>query len=116
MDKLLKGLFAGCLLAVTVSSQAACPVAEPVTSPNFCESFRVSTECHCLENHLPRGLCANNNLFYKVMIDTVGTLHRACDVKHIVSIQECIDDWNCYRYGGTSSTGELCSGTGQACA
>lgn len=115
MERSFKGLFVGCLLSLSALSFAACPLAEPITSTGFCESFKAATECHCLFSGLRGGICTNMDQFYVKMINTLGTLQRVCALQRYTTAQECIDDWNCYRYGGLTSDGQLCSGTGHAC-
>lgn len=111
----MKRLVMICFLLLSSASFATCPLAVPTTSTEFCESFKVATECHCVLSGLPKGRCSNMDLVYKTMINTLGPLHRACAYQRYASTQECIDDWNCYRYGGQTSDGQLCSGTGHAC-
>lgn len=103
-------LFSVCCFSLQVS----CPSATPSQS-NFCGSFKVAAECHCMTSGLPKGMCANMDLLYARMISTLGSLQRACEYQHNTSVQECIDDWNCYRFGGVTSQNQLCSGTGAAC-
>ena len=97
------------------SFASSCPTANPVGSSGFCPSFKVAAECHCISSGLPKGMCTNENLLYKRMIDTFGSLRRACEFQHDTSAQECIDDWNCYLSGGVTSNSEACSGTGASC-
>ncbi len=100
----------------SLSSQAAvCPKAEPASSPNFCASFKAAAECHCRASGLRPEMCVNYNSIYQRMIVTFGSLQRACEYQHDTSTQECMNDWNCFRSGGVTSTSELCSGTGAAC-
>lgn len=115
MNGSIKGVLAGCLLAFGSASFAACPSAAPITSAEFCQSFKAATECHCVFSGLRGGICTNMNQFYIKMINTLGTLPRVCSLQRYTATQECIDDWNCYRYGGLTSDGQLCSGTGHAC-
>lgn len=116
MDRTLKGLFAGCLLSICSVSQADCPSADPA-SPGFCDAFKAASVCYCTSYAtLPKNRCSNMALVYKMMVASLGTLQRACDFQRNTSAQECIDDWNCYNYGGVTSTGQLCNGNGHACA
>lgn len=115
MNNSIKGLVIGGLFSLSVVSFAACPPAAPITSAEFCQSFKAATECHCIFSGLRGGICTNMNQFYIKMINTLGTLQRVCSLQRYTSAQECIDDWNCYRYGGLTSDGQLCSGTGHAC-
>jgi len=52
---------------------------------------------------------------YDRMINMFGSLKRACEYQRDTSVQNCMDDWNCYRFGGVNSLGGLCSSTGKAC-
>lgn len=94
---------------------SSCPQAMTVTSPGFCNSFKSAAECHCISSGLPRKMCTNYRLLYKRMIDTFGSLQRACEFQHDTTTQECIDDWNCFLSGGLTSSSGSCSGTGQSC-
>lgn len=100
----------------SIFSASTCPLAAAITSSEFCSSFKAVTECHCALSGVPKSMCSNMNLFYKMMIDVLGPLQRSCAAQHYVPTQECIDDWNCYRYGGLTTDGQLCSGTGHACS
>jgi hypothetical protein len=44
-----------------------------------------------------------------------GSIQRACEYQHDTSVQNCLDDWQCYRNGGRDSTGALCNATGSSC-
>lgn len=119
MKKLFKGLvvsslFALCSLACADAGTGSCPAAT-ITSPDFCESFKAATECHCANAGIHKRICSNMYFVYKTMVDAYGTLPRVCASQHHTSPQECIDDWNCYRYGGLTSDGQLCGGTGHKC-
>lgn len=92
-----------------------CPLASAITSPEFCESFKAAGECNCINNGLPARRCKDMNFVYRLAVDTLGNLQRVCEYQHIISTTECIDGWNCYRYGGFTSDGQLCNGTGHAC-
>lgn len=116
MVNLMRVFLCFLLLSFNTGIWASCPSAAPITSAEFCESFKVATECHCVLSGVPKGMCSNMKLFYKMMIDMLGPLQRSCASQHYAPTQECIDDWNCYRYGGLTSDGQLCSGTGHACA
>ncbi len=94
---------------------AACPGAALPSSPAFCSSFKVSAQCHCTSNGLPKSICSNMQQLYQRMLGIFGTLERACAYQRETSAQVCIDSWNCYRKGGKDSKGRLCSGTGKAC-
>lgn len=94
---------------------AACPQAIPTNTPGFCSSFKVIAQCHCTSSGIPKGMCMNMHSLYDRMIGMFGSVRRACEYQRDTSVQNCIDDWNCYRLGGVNSNNELCSGTGSAC-
>lgn len=98
-----------------VFASSSCPQAAAVTSAEFCSSFKIAAECHCISSGLPRKMCANYKLLYKRMVDAFGSLQRACDYQHDTTAQECIDDWTCFLSGGLTSNSEPCSGTGESC-
>ena len=113
---MLKKFVAALLFNITVSSAVfACPSALPSNDPNFCSSFHKAAECYCTSSGLPLRMCNNMTLLYQRMIASLGSLENACRFQIHTSTQECIDEWVCYRNGGTNSRGELCSGTGNAC-
>ena len=93
---------------------SSCPGASAIDGPGFCSSFKVAGQCHCAA-HLPQGMCKNMKSLYDRMIALYGSLPRACESQHETTTQRCIDAWNCYRLGGTTSENALCSGTGHAC-
>jgi hypothetical protein len=104
------------LICATTHAYASCPTATSLSSASFCDEFKAAAECNCQLKGIPKGRCTNMSLVYKLMIDTLGTLQRACEFQHETSTQECMDGWNCYRYGGYTSDGQLCNGTGHACS
>ncbi|MDP3561859.1 MAG: hypothetical protein Q8R83_06755 [Legionellaceae bacterium] len=117
MNKTKITLLSSVIFSLSLTVQAAsCPSATRPSAPGFCSSFKIAAECHCISSGLPRGMCMNHELLYKRMITTFGSLQKACEFQHDISAQECIDDWNCFRFGGLTSSSELCSGTGAACA
>lgn len=93
----------------------ACPAASAINGPGFCSSFKAAAQCHCTSTGLPSGLCVNMKLLYDRMNSMFGSVRRACEYQHDTSTQHCIDSWNCYRLGGTTSQNQLCSGTGLPC-
>lgn len=105
-----------CLFTLNSFAASSCPQASSVTSAEFCSSFKTAAECHCISSGLPRKMCNNYKLLYKRMMDTFGSLQRACEYQHDTSVQECIDDWNCFLSGGSTSNSGTCSGTGLPCA
>ncbi len=121
MNKKIGAFLAGTMLTLSAHAatsdklSSACPSATPVNAPGFCGSFKVAAECHCAASGLPRGMCANHRLLYERMINTFGSLQRACEFQHDTNTQECIDDWNCYLSGGVTSKSEPCNGNGEPC-
>ena len=97
------------------ASMMACPAATSSSNPGFCSSFKLAAQCHCTSSGLPTGMCMNMKLLYTRMISTFGSVQRACEFQHDTSVQNCVDDWTCYRTGGKNSQNELCSSTGNAC-
>lgn len=102
------------------SNQAlsSCAQALATNQSNFCSSFKVSAQCHCMER-LPGGLCQDISAIYNRMISMFGTQQAACIYQSRTtggtSPETCNDDWNCYRLGGHDSQGRLCSNSGKAC-
>lgn len=94
---------------------AACPQASPTNTAGFCSSFKLAAQCHCASSGLPKGMCINMKSIYDRMNSMFGSVQRACEYQKEISTQNCIDAWNCYRSGGTTSQSTLCSGTGRAC-
>jgi len=94
------------------------PHASISSSPDFCATFPPAATCNCINHKMTPAFCASMSNIYDVMMQTYhNNLADACNnpkAQTITSTQECIDDWNCYWHGGTSSTG-LCNGTGAAC-
>jgi hypothetical protein len=101
--------------AFAVDVFSNCSQALPTNDPNFCPSFQSIAECHCIEMGVPKGMCKDMHTIYNRMIAMFGSVQRACEYQHDASVQTCVDDWNCYRNGGTDSEGRLCSGTGGSC-
>lgn len=99
----------------TETLSANCPHADPVSSGSFCASFKSVAECHCVASGLPAGMCKDMNAIYTRMLSVFGTQQKACEYQKDVPPQECMDDWNCYRLGGTDSSGNLCNNTGKSC-
>jgi len=115
--KLIHFLFL-CLFSVSsfaATIYASCPKAVPTNNPGFCGSFKSVATCHCTSSGLPSGMCQDMNVIYKRMISIFGSVQKACEYQKDTSVQDCMNDWLCYRTGGTDSTGNLCSGTGKAC-
>lgn len=106
---------------ITPKSYAACKKADPVEFPSFCSTFKAVAACHC-SGSLPSGMCQDMKTIYSRMVSIFGSQQKACEYQWGdgkkdggVPVQECMDDWNCYRQGGTSSENKVCSGTGNAC-
>ena len=93
----------------------SCPKAMPTDHPEFCASFKVAAQCHCVMSGLPSGMCSNMKLLYDRLIAIFGSLQKICEYQHDTSTQDCLNAWNCYLLGGKDSTTKLCSSTGNAC-
>ncbi|WED41800.1 hypothetical protein [Legionella cardiaca] len=94
---------------------ASCPNALPTNDANFCPSFKTAAICYCTASGLPSGVCQDMNVLYTRLIAYFGSIQKACEYQHYTSTQDCIDNWNCYLYGGVDSRGRLCSSTKRAC-
>ncbi|KTD23818.1 Uncharacterised protein [Legionella lansingensis] len=93
----------------------ACPNALPTNHPSFCASFKTAATCYCVSSGLPAGMCQDMNALYSRMISVFGSLQKACESQRYTTPQDCMDNWNCYLYGGVDSRQRLCSGTRAAC-
>ena len=106
----------GASLLFCINSFAfACSNALPTDNPNFCVSFKTAATCYCISSGLPAGMCQDMNALYNRMIGIFGTLQKACEFQKYTSVQDCMDNWNCYRFGGIDSRGRLCSSTKNPC-
>lgn len=104
-------------LTLNCGNLLACSgISLPTTDPSFCASFKQAAECNCRNLGLPALFCSDPKRVYKLMVSTYGNLQTACAHQDITSVQECVDDWNCFTKGGRNSAGALCSSTGRACA
>lgn len=118
MMKQILGLFFGFFFlsnAVFAQEVLDCPRALPTNSPGFCASFRTAAVCYCTSSGLPAGMCQNMKALYERMILVFGSLQRACEHQKYTTTQDCIDNWQCYKLGGSDSQGRLCSSTRNAC-
>lgn len=93
----------------------SCTNALPTNNPGFCPSFKVAAVCYCTASGVPSSMCQNMTILYHTMKARFGTLKRACEHQNYTTTQDCIDNWNCYRQGGTNSRGERCSSTALPC-
>jgi hypothetical protein len=104
---------------VNLLTLGSCPQAVATTDAGFCPSFQSVAQCQCVSRGLPPGMCKDMSLLYDRMIAMFGSVDKACqyqaDTSHDTTKQQCIDDWNCYRSGGTDSQGGACSSTGKSC-
>jgi hypothetical protein len=87
----------------------SCDQAPTVDKENFCSAFKPIAQCHCqADGHLPPGMCVDMNFIYSTMITKFGSQYEACKwqsiygVPYKAEIQECMDDWDCYRLGSDS--------------
>ena len=107
-----------CVLLLFCASSltfADCPRARPIDDVNFCASFKTAAVCYCTASGLPSGVCQDMNSLYLRMIAVYGSLKNACSHQPYTTPEDCINNWNCYLYGGIDSTGKLCSGTKNPC-
>ncbi|MFI4919667.1 MAG: hypothetical protein ACHP65_08945 [Legionellales bacterium] len=102
------------LYSVSITS-IACSAALPTNDANFCSSFQSVAPCYCTSSGLPTSMCQNMNVLYSRMIGLFGSLQKACEYQRYTSVQDCVDNWNCYRLGGINSHGQNCSATQKAC-
>lgn len=93
----------------------ACTNAVPTDNAGFCASFKSAATCYCTNSGLPSGMCQDMNTLYNRMMMVFGSLQKACEYQKYTTVQDCMDNWNCYRLGGVDSRGRLCSGTKSAC-
>lgn len=115
---MMKGIFiffvcAACSLQFAFAS--SCPRALPTNDPMFCQSFVIAAQCRCLSAGYPNFICHDLRRIYKLMVFFYFSQKSACQHQQETSFRICMDDWNCYRYGGKDSRGQLCSKTGKAC-
>lgn len=103
------------MLCTATFAALSCPQATSTDNPGFCPSFKSVAQCHCTATGLPSQLCQDMNSIYKRMIAMFGSVQRACEYQKDTTTQICIDDWSCYKNGGTDSQGRACSGTGLSC-
>jgi hypothetical protein len=101
-----------CLFAQVV---AACDRAVPTNDVNFCSSFKAVATCYCTTTGLPSGMCQDVRTLYSRMVAIYGSLQTACERQKYTTSQDCMNNWNCYLYGGIDSLGRICSSTYQAC-
>lgn len=114
MKKIIIG-FALAIISGSVFAFDACPMALPTNDPGFCASFQSVAQCHCNETGTPKAICSSMERIYIGMIARFGSVQRACEYQHNTSTQDCIDDWTCYKNGGTDSQGRMCSSSGNKC-
>lgn len=97
------------------STVFCCGSALPTNDVNFCPSFKSVATCYCTASGLPAGMCQDMNALYNRLMGVFGSLKKACEYQHYTTPQDCMDNWNCYRIGGTDSRGRLCSATKLPC-
>ena len=111
-----KHFLSTCLLVLSIPTFASnCPQATSADDINFCDSFQQVAQCHCQASGLPARMCNNVGLVYKRMINTFGSIERACQFQKDTAYDTCLEDWRCYQQGGLTNSGQLCNGTGQPC-
>lgn len=95
---------------------SSCPGAASTDAVNFCASFKTAATCYCTASGLPGSMCQDMNALYNRMIIIFGSLQKACEFQKHTTTQVCMDNWNCYRNGGTDSKGRACSSTRMPCS
>ena len=108
----VRGFIIGAMLASSTIFAANCPQAVSASEAEFCGSFQQVAQCHCQASGLPAKMCQNVSMVYKRMINTFGSLERACQYQKDTSYETCIEDWRCYQQGGLTNNGQLCNGSG----
>lgn len=111
---MIKKFIIACLYCFSAAS-FACSGALPTDHAGFCASFKATASCYCTASGMPAGMCQDMNALYRRMTSVFGSLEGACRYQKNTTYQQCMDDWTCYRSGGTDSRGKLCSSTGLAC-
>jgi len=109
-----KSLLAFVLVMFNLTSYA-CSRALPTDDPGFCASFKAVAICYCASSGVPAGMCQDINALYNRMLVVFGSLQKACEYQHHTSVQDCMDNWNCYMHGGIDSRGRACSSNQRAC-
>ena len=105
------------------SSLFACDKAPDTSDPGFCSAFKSIAKCHCEFYIRPeeKDKCLDMAYIYRMMNAAYGSQSAACRWQasagkpERATYQECMDDWNCYQFGGVNSKGGLCNATGNAC-
>lgn len=114
---MIRKIFAVLLCFYSLGAFAlACKNAVPTNDPSFCPSFKTAATCYCSASGVPTIMCQDMTKLYNRMLSVFGTLEKACGFQKYTSIQDCIDNWNCYRSGGKDSQGRLCASTGRSCS
>ena len=90
-----------------MAKHGGCMQAPATTEGNFCIGFKASAYCHCIDSGMDGAVCEDMNQIYNDMIIYFSSVDNACDYQQGqddgVPKQVCMDDWNCYRNGGTNS-------------
>ncbi|MCX7122054.1 MAG: hypothetical protein NTZ67_09860 [Gammaproteobacteria bacterium] len=104
----------------SVNVKACAPVSQDDTS-GFCGLFTPAVICQCdaMAGSLAPIECDTVSHIYSSMLSMYG-LQGGCTMAYeqgwATSVKACIEQWNCYNNGGKDADGNLCSGTGKACA
>ncbi|ARG97067.1 hypothetical protein B6N58_04950 [Legionella micdadei] len=91
-----------CLSAVSylfAFATFACPNALPTNDPNFCASFKTAAKCYCTSSGVPSGMCEDMHQLYSRMVAVYGSLENACRAQKYTTMEDCLNNWNCYLYG-----------------
>lgn len=101
MKKIISAILLSLCTSLVVNlSYAACTPALPPSDPHFRDSFESAARCYCATK-LPAGMCTKMNTIYQRMIGVFFTIQGACKYQaatypNSVTIQMCVDQWNCY--------------------
>ncbi len=112
-----KILFAVILSGFAFSSFACSRSLDP-DHPDFCASFKAACKCYCTAAGFPGLMCENMTDLFSRMMAVYGSLDTACRAQvaqHNVPAADCLDDWNCYMFGGVDSRGRICSSNYAPC-
>lgn len=110
----MKQFFAALLFFFSIPS-FSCINALSTNDVNFCPSFKAAAICYCSETILPSFMCKDLHALYNRMLALFGSLENVCRHQHHTTLQDCIDGWSCYIFGGFDSLGRACSSTQRAC-
>lgn len=77
-----------------ISCAYACNASTTPGSPDFCNSFKTATQCHCMSTFLPIEVCSNPKMVYSRMISLFKNLDTACKFQKETSPEICVKYWS----------------------